>query len=299
MRTSVRIGTISALTVMLFLTLVAATPAVLPTPNQPTAAATADAGEILVTWQATPGAQFYTVGWANQDEITQMISSGREWVDAFHFATISGDYTRHTVSGLKPEADYFVIVGAQSARFGASDLVWSTWSQPVTTAGQHGAGICPITGLPIPEGGYLEVGERIDWPDASFTLTSVTTPETLTSFGFVYEPHPGDRYLRLCGTLTNQTGGAVHFLAGYDNNLSTDAGIGFVAVTDGTDWLDVGTTIADGATASACDYWIVPEAATTAVYALYNTASDAVLYRIDLTTVPTVAVRSIETPAGS
>ena len=30
-----------------------------------------------------------------------MTSSGREWVDAFHFAIISGDYTRHTVSGLR------------------------------------------------------------------------------------------------------------------------------------------------------------------------------------------------------
>ena len=285
------------LVVALFAALVAATPAVLPTPNQPTAAATANAGELQVTWQATPGAQFYTVGWANQDEIAQMTQDGREWLDAFHFSTVPGGYTRHTISGLKTDAEYFVIIGAQSARFGASDLVWSPWSNPATTAGQHGAGFCPITGLPIPEGGYLEVGETKLWSDGSFRLTSATTPATRVSGGTVYAPYEGDRLLRLCGTLSNQLGYATTNLAGYDNNLATDAGIGFTRHTDGTDWLEIGR-IEDGETASACDTWTIPGAATTAVYAIFDTANNAVLFRIDLTASPAAAAPSVDQPAA-
>ena len=40
---------------------IAAMPAVLPTPSAPTAVATANAGEIRVSWQSVADAQFYTV----------------------------------------------------------------------------------------------------------------------------------------------------------------------------------------------------------------------------------------------
>ena len=294
MRSSVRIGSLFALVAVLMLVLVAASPSVLPQPGQPTASPTANAGELRVTWRSSPGAQFYLVGWANREEVNRMTSAGRDWLDAFHFTTIPARYTSHAVSGLAPDTAYFVIVGAQSARFASRELTWSAWSQPATTAGQHGAGFCPITGLPIPEGGYLGVGETMLWSDFSFRLTSVAKVETLTSNGVIYEPIEGDRYLSVCGTVTNNLGGPVGFFAGYDYNLSTDAGIGFVQNADGHDWLEVGL-IDDGGIASACDSWVVPEAGTTAVLAIYDSANSPALYRIDLTALPEPTASAVDT----
>ena len=287
MEKRLRAFSVLGLAAMLSITLVAASPATLPVPGKPIVAATAESGELSITWGASQGAHFYLVGWANYEEVAQMTSAGREWLDAFHFTTIPSQYTSHEITGLKPDTGYVVIIGAKNTRFGTSGLTWSAWSNPVTTAGQHGAGFCPITGLQIQEGGYLEVGETQHWTDASFRLTGATLPATRTHQGRIYEPHEGDRFLRLCGTGVNR-GGLTRFLAGYDNNLSTDAGVGFVESTDGNDWLSVGT-IADGATVSACDTWVIPQAANTAVYAVFDSASEAVLFRIDLTALPTAA----------
>ena len=92
---------------------VAAMPASLTQPGQPTA--TANAGELLVTWDASAGAQFYTVGWAEEEGIRQMLDAGREWQDAFHYAVIPAAYTSYTLSGLKFETPYYTIIGAQSS----------------------------------------------------------------------------------------------------------------------------------------------------------------------------------------
>ncbi len=111
---------------------IAAAPATVPAPFAPTAIATANPGELRVNWTHVPGAQFYTVGWINRGEFEEMQAAGRDWRDAFHYATIPATYTSHTVKGVKPDANYFTIVGAQTTRFGA-DPAWSGWSTEVTT----------------------------------------------------------------------------------------------------------------------------------------------------------------------
>ena len=136
-----KVITFVALLVAMLVSGVAAMPASLAQPGQPTATATANAGELLVTWDASAGAQFYTVGWAEEEGIRQMLGAGREWLDAFHYAVIPAAYTSYTVSGLKLETPYYTIIGAQSSRFGATDLVWGPWSDLVETA----EGSCPTT----------------------------------------------------------------------------------------------------------------------------------------------------------
>ena len=96
MKSSIRILTLFTLLVTLMVATVAANPAVLPTPSQPTVIATAVGGELRATWRATAGAQFYSVGWANNEAITQMTNAGREWLDAFHFTTIPAAYPEST-----------------------------------------------------------------------------------------------------------------------------------------------------------------------------------------------------------
>ena len=281
MRRLSRIPSFLALVVILLLAGVAAMPAVLAEPSTPTVVATTNAGELRATWSATAGAQFYVVGWANREEVSQMIAGGREWLDAFHYATIPANYTGHTITGIKSSTEYAVIVGAKTTRFGGDAPTWSQWSF-ATTAGQHGEGFCPITGLPLPPGGYLSVGDTLTYLDASFRLDSAGVVPSVTFAGETFVPLEGALYLNVCGSWTNRTGGNLYHLAGSHNNLSTDAGIGFVNILS-YGWLDA-SPIPNGQTNSACDVWIIPDSATAAVYAIYDSTStgNAVLYQISL-----------------
>lgn len=105
-------------------------------PGTPTVVATSNAGELRATWSTAAGAQFYVVGWANRDEVSQMIAAGRDWLDAFHYATIPAGYTGHTITGINPSTEYAVIIGAKTTRFGGAEPVWSQWAF-ATTAGQN------------------------------------------------------------------------------------------------------------------------------------------------------------------
>ena len=120
---------------------VAAMPATLSSPTLPTVIATANPGELRITWDAVPEAEHYTVGYANLDELDQMAAAGRNALDAFYYVTIGATHTAHTLSGLGPGIDYYVLVGAQTKRFGADDLVWGPWSSAVKTAEAS----CPTT----------------------------------------------------------------------------------------------------------------------------------------------------------
>ena len=282
-----KIASLLALAVIMLVAGIAATPAALAKPSQPAVSATASAGELQVSWNSVPSAQHYTVGYANLDDLNQMAAAGRNALDAFYYVTVGAANTRHTLSGLKPETAYYVLIGAQTERFGATDLSWGPWSNAVTTAGQHGAGFCPITGLEIPEEGYLNVGNTRTWSDATLKLDGATSPASVPVRGQPdYVPYDGRKLLRLCVTQTNQTGGDLYFQAGSHNNISTDRGIGFVRVAG---WGD--TPIANETTETACDTWSVPEPATTAVYAISDgDRADRrfqVLFRIDLSSIPT------------
>lgn len=129
-----RIGLFPALVALLLVGALAALPATPAAPVKPTVVATSAAGALNVSWQSSEGATFYDVGWANHGEVTQMQNAGREWLDAFHFATIPAQYSSHTIQGLQPGVQYYVIIGAKMARFGGDAPVWSPWSDPVTTS---------------------------------------------------------------------------------------------------------------------------------------------------------------------
>ena len=274
---------------------IAATPAQLAAPSQPTVVAGANAGELQMTWSPVPGAQHYTVGYASPDEMDRMAAAGRNRLDAFYYATIGAANTSHTFTGLEPETVYWVTVGAHTPRFRATDLVWASQHAVATTSGEHGDGFCPITGLPIPEGGYLSVGDTISVGLGllSFRLDSATTPSSVpTAGGEDYTAPTGRKLLRLCGTRTNNIGSDWYFESGTHNNLSTDLGIGFARVT-GWD-----NPLPSGYTASGCDTWTIPEDATTAVYAI-NLPGESTLYEIDLTSIPTVAPTPTPTPTAT
>ena len=236
------------------------------------------------------------MGWANLEEVDQMTSAGREWLDAFHFTTIPSRYTSHTISGLAPETSYFVIIGAQGARFGSQDLTWSEWSQPATTASQHGAGICPITGLPLPEGGYKSLGDTTTSDLQSFTLSTVIFPEhtaLLEADLFIYPPgtsaptyYPptGRKWAKTCGQHTNHSDSNIIWAAGYDQNLATDTGIAFI-LSQQAGFIGGLYSTKPGKTRAVCQLWHIPDNAETLVVAVglnIESADSYHLYSIDV-----------------
>ena len=226
-----KISSFLALVAILLVVGVAAMPGALAEPSTPTVVATADAGELRATWSATAGAQFYVVGWANSEEALQMTDAGREWLDAFHYATIPANHTGHTITGIKPSTQYAVIIGAKTTRFGGAEPTWSQWSY-ATTAGQHGAGFCPITGLQIPPGGYLGVGNTATFGSYTITINSIATPDSVTlstTDGTTVEREApsGRRWLRIYVTLVNKFDFAINLEDGKDYVLSTEVGNAF------------------------------------------------------------------------
>ena len=144
---------------------VAAAPFALSPPNRPTVAATSNPGELQVSWNGIADAEHYTIGYANLDELNQMAASGRNALDAFYYVTIGAPYTIHTLAGLKPGTDYYVLIGAQTERFGATDLVWGPWSDAITTTAAPAVSSCLVeeTCLPIePIGTFHGVGNTVD-----------------------------------------------------------------------------------------------------------------------------------------
>ena len=262
---------------------IAAAPAKLPSPAPPTVVATGNGGELHVSWNPIPGTKFYTVGYANRNDVRQIHADGGDVLDAFYYVTLGSTYSQYTLTSLQPESPYVVLIGAQNTRFGDPEISFGRSSAEVMTAGLHGEGFCPITGLQIPDEGYLTVGETATWTNYGLTLDTATAPPRVPlSDGTDYAPYQGRKLLRLCTTQSNQTGGDVYFQTGTHNNVSTDRGIGFSRVTE---WGDI--PITDGSTKSACDTWSIPGSATVAVYAIDDATNPNVLFRIELSSIPT------------
>ena len=249
-------------------------------------------GEVIITWNGTPGVSHYRIGYVNmeRDYPRAKASATGNWREAFIYVDVEAvnfqNGTIYKLSGLQEGAYHAFAVLTNNSRY--SQPTWPSdppWRY-LTVSGSgssDGQDICPITGLNIPEGGYLTVGESNLWLDATFTLDSATLPSTVVLGGRAYDPAEGNKLLRLCSTWNNRTGAGLYFLSGIHNNLATDTGIGFSQLDDGPNWRD-NSPVPNGATVSACDMWVIPATATTAVYAIYdsNSANNTVLYQIDL-----------------
>ena len=251
---------------------IAATPAQLVAPGQPTAVATDNPGELQMSWNPVPGAQHYTVGYASPDEMDRMAAAGRNRLDAFYYATIGAENTSHTFTGLEPETVYWVTVGAHTPRFRATDLVWATRHAVATTAGEHGDGFCPITGLPIPAGGYLSVGDTATFEEYFVTLNSADMPETIVrtrSDGTEYDrtPPPGRKWLAVSTRLQNDFDFTVRVDGGHDHVMSTDAGNAF-------DWTGTRNLEPDYYYENTRIIFDIPEDAAVAVWAIRPLTSD-------------------------
>ena len=163
----------------------------LPAPANLTAEPSGLEGEIKVSWDPVPGATGYLVCHkaANQ-------GAGAWRCDG---QTTTG--FRH--SGLEVGAAYDYAVQAFWAQDGAT--VRSGWVFAQATAEAAEVHFCPVTGLPIPAGGYLGIGGTAESPVGSFTLTGAAAPAMITlpyadNPNQLYSPRAGRRFVQVCGT---------------------------------------------------------------------------------------------------
>ena len=263
-----------------------ATPAPVPgpvtSPGPPTVATTGNAGELAISWNSVPSAKFYTIGWTSTGELADMQAASRDWLDAFHFTTVPARYTKHTISGLKNGENYYGIVGARTTRFGGESPAWSDWSSPVATAGQPEDGLCPVTGLPLPPGGYLSVNQSTESASGTFTLTGVSRKANISLSGTGYPPRDGRAYVKVCGQFQAGNEERGWFYRSYDYQIDTDTGLAFAKLDqDVTPWNNDGPVPA-GQSRTGCETWDVPSDAATAIVAINNQEAATALYQVPL-----------------
>ena len=253
---------------MLILTLAANSAlAQTPAPAAPanlTAELTDTEGEVLLSWDTAEGATSYRACRRVQDP-----PSG--------WSCVNRTTTSALFTGLAVDTAYDFAVASYDGQS------YSSWVWTEATVEALAPQICPITGLPIPEGGYLAVDDVTTASnDQLFMLTEITRQSSINLGGTDYAPFQGRQYVKVCGAVRAPEDYGIPVLAGYHNNLSTDSGLGFVTSDDDTtDWFEVGDVPA-GEVRRGCDIWEVPADATTVIYAINNFNAEAALYQVRL-----------------
>ena len=76
-------------------------------------------GEVKLTWNPVPDADYYRVGWVAHEDYLQVTGAGREWLEAFVFVDVSNrGQTSYTVTRLVPGGLHAFTVGTAESRFG-------------------------------------------------------------------------------------------------------------------------------------------------------------------------------------
>ena len=266
----------------------------------------ANPGEVVISWDAVPQAARYRVGYVNMEVDYHLAKATctEEWIDAFVFVDVNArnipvnnGRAEYTIRRLVPGArhaftvltsNYFVDTGGggivTSEFFWPSNPRWRfldgrdslppgitlpTGECTETPAGSappgHGE-LCPITGLPMPAGGYLGVGDRATFHEKySITMDRVTFPETLTrtrADGTEYDDAAptGRRWLFIYLHHSNRFDFTVYVDPGRDYILGTDAGSAFSWTGD--------IELEPGSSRGIWLLFDIPQNATTAVLAM-------------------------------
>ena len=178
---------------------------------------------MLVSWTPAFGSRANRVGWASEPDVLAANAAGN-WLEAFNFVDLAAARRTYTVKRLQPGTRHAFLVATS---IGSGNYSYSSWILLTTTAapaptpcptaapGQHPTqpGFCPITGLPLGENGYVELGEQHEWSGVKLTITSAAiqpagayTPLNTADDETYQLPNlPGRRYLRLYITLENDS----------------------------------------------------------------------------------------------
>ena len=80
---------------------------------------------VTLTWEPTPGAQAYRVGWANYDEVSFAVDHEIPWTERFAFTDLRPAVQQHTITYLKPNSTHVFIVGSRDQ---TGSISWGPWA---------------------------------------------------------------------------------------------------------------------------------------------------------------------------
>ena len=106
-------------------------------------------GEVLLQWDAVPGAAFYRVGWVAFDDYQAATAAGKDWLEAFAFVDVANvQQESHTITRLTPGELYAFIVATNDSRYGEPE--WSEWARLTLNPAPDPAPepVCPIQEVP-------------------------------------------------------------------------------------------------------------------------------------------------------
>ena len=88
-------------------------------PSNVAAQNTGNPGEVLISWDAVPGAAYYRIGWVAYADVEPIIAVGGDWLERFAFIDIQNrGQTEHLITRLTPGVQYAFIVASNDGRYG-------------------------------------------------------------------------------------------------------------------------------------------------------------------------------------
>ena len=148
-----------------------------PAPTNVSARDGVNTGEVVLSWDAVPGARFYRVGWVAYDDyrsVSERLGT-QNWMEAFVFVNVRNrGQTSHTVTRLTPGTVYAFIVASNDTRQG--DPQWSDWT------------LLTLRNDPLdkPLNRWTLGGSAEMTPSGSVNLTPLQNNQV----GYVYHPEP-------------------------------------------------------------------------------------------------------------
>ena len=151
-------------------------------------------------------------------------------------------------------------------------LVHSPTQTPVLVPAER-----PDTEIPS-ELGYLTIGDTVSWDDYSYTLSTVTFPDTISYDGERIPARYEHSYISTCGLFRNKGDDDYAFAVAWGILVDSDAGVGFYVGGDGS---TIYQDVEAGDSQRVCHNWIVPATARVIVVAVSVAYDDIHLFRVD------------------
>ena len=88
-------------------------------PSNVAAQNTGNPGEVRISWDAVPNAEYYRIGWVAYSDVEPIIAAGGDWLEHFAFIDIENrGQTEHVITRLAPRVQYAFIMASNDGRYG-------------------------------------------------------------------------------------------------------------------------------------------------------------------------------------
>ena len=134
-------------------------------PSNVAAHNTGNPGEVRISWDAVPNAEYYRIGWVAYSDVEPIIASGGDWLEHFAFIDIENrGQTEQTITRLTPGVQYAFIMASNDGRYGtprwptATGWAFLTLNDAPATHASLGSTAVDLTWNAVPRAEYYRVG---------------------------------------------------------------------------------------------------------------------------------------------